>query len=123
MYQSTNPETNNTIPIAWYRTIRHDGKADTIAIVLLSDISSSKAQSLGRAYKDNLILVSYKECNDLFGFSTKQIRKAFIRLEKLGILERVLKSVDTPVGKIHNVLFIKLNPQVLHNFTFPIPQA
>lgn len=64
-------------------------------------------------------------CQDyesLFGLSKKQIRDAFVRLEDIGVIRRVLRSVETTFGVQNNVLFIELFPEAVRALTHKIPQ-
>ncbi|WP_273125785.1 DnaD domain-containing protein [Bacillus weihaiensis] len=122
----------NIIPHAWYQTLRlESGKPDLVAMILLSDFvywhrptivrdeQTGQVTATKKKFKADLLQKSYKSLTEQFGFSDKQIREALKRLEDKQVLKRVLKTIDTPIGKLPNMLFIKLNVSGLVKITFP----
>ena len=126
----------NVIPIEWFSSIRlPNEKPDLISIVLLSDIIywyrpsiirdeiSGKIISYKKKFKADLLQKSYKELEDLFGFSSKQLREAFIRLEKLGLLKREFRTISSKGIKLSNVMFIRIFPKKIEEITTPDPAS
>src|SRR3546814_736220 len=89
----------NIMPMEWFQHIKFDnGKPDTNAILLLSDIvywyrpsivrdeSSGRVIAYKKKFKADLLQRSYSDYEALFGYSKKQIRDCFIRLENLSLI-------------------------------------
>ncbi|MGE7947935.1 DnaD domain-containing protein [Lysinibacillus sp. NPDC093688] len=122
----------NVIPHTWYENIRLEstGKPDLIAITLLSEIvywyrpSYVKEEASGRLigikkkFKADALQRSYDSFVDQFGFSKKQVRVAMDRLEKLAVIRREFRTVQTNGTSLSNVLFIDLNIGLLEGITF-----
>ncbi len=126
--------TGNIIPIQWFQHICYEnGKPDTNAILLLSDIvywyrprivrDEQTGHVLGyqKKFKADLLQKSYQDYETLFGLTKKQIRDAFIRLEDLGIIKRVFRTIDTDFGPRYNVMFIDLNPSKVAELSLKLP--
>lgn len=124
----------NIIPVQWFQCITFEnGKPDTNAILLLSDIvywyrptlirDEQTGHILGyrKKFKADLLQKSYQNYELLFGFSKKQIREAFIRLETLGLIKRVFRTLETSFGFQTNVMFIELYPSKLLEITQKTP--
>lgn len=122
----------NIIPHAWYQTLRlESGKPDLVAMILLSDFvywhrptivrdeQSGQVTKVKKKFKADLLQKSYKSLTEQFGFSDKQIREALKRLEDKQVLKRVLRTIDTSIGRLPNMLFIELNISGLVKITFP----
>lgn len=120
----------NVTPIEWYSHIRlPNNKPDLISIILLSDIVywyrptiirdeiSSKIIGYKKKFKSDLLQKGYKDLEDLFGFSAKQTREAFIRLEGLGIIQRIFRTIESNGTKLSNVMFIKVFPKAIEYIT------
>jgi hypothetical protein len=119
--------TGNTIPDPWYKNIRLDnGKLDTISILILADIvywyrpsyihdeETGLLIGIKKKFKSDLLQRSYKGFEEKFGFTEKQTREALKRLENIGVVQRVFRTIETPsLGKVNNVMFIALNPYKL----------
>jgi len=125
--------TGNVIPQIWYRNIlRENGKPDLLAITILADIcywyrpteirDERTGQFLGYAkkFKDkDLLQRSYAQFADLFGESKRSITDAIVRLEKIGVIKRVFKTIEVGGMRYNNVLFIDLYPDRLYQITYP----
>lgn len=125
--------TGNIIPQIWYKNIlRENGKPDLLAIIILADIcywyrptelrDERTGQFLGYAkkFKDkDLLQRSYAQFADMFGESKRSITDAIVRLEKLGVIRRVFRTLDIGGMRYNNVLFIDLFPEKLYQITYP----
>jgi hypothetical protein len=126
----------NITPIEWFQHIRFDnGRPDTNAILLLSDIvywyrpsivrdeSSGRVIAYKKKFKADLLQRSYGDYETLFGFSKKQIRDCFIRLESLELIRRVFRTIETSSGPQSNVMFIEVNPAGISEITHKLPPS
>lgn len=125
--------TGNVIPQIWYKTIlRENGKPDLLAITILADIcywyrptelrDEQTGQFLGyvKKFRDNdLLQRSYAQFADMFGESKRSITDAIVRLEKLGVIKRVFRTIEIGGMLYNNVLFIDLFPDELYKLTYP----
>lgn len=124
----------NILPISWFQhLIFENGKPDTISILLLSDIvywyrptivrDEQTGQALGhqKKFKADLLQKNYSDYENLFGFTKKQIRDAFVRLENLGLVKRIFRTIETSYGPKGNVMFIELYPYKLIDITHKLP--
>jgi len=122
----------NVIPHTWYENIRLEstGKPDLIAITLLSEIvywyrpsyvkeeASGRLLGMKKKFKADALQRSYDSFVEQFGFSKKQVREAMDRLEKLGIISRDFRTVQSNGTSLSNVLYIDLNIGLLEGITF-----
>jgi hypothetical protein len=124
----------NIIPIPWFNHITFEnGRPDTNAILLLSDIvywyrpaivrDEGSGQVLGyqKKFRADLLQKNYQDYENLFGFSKKQIRDAFVRLEEIGVIRRVFRTVETGFGYQSNVMFIDLFADKVREITHKVP--
>lgn len=124
----------NILPISWFQHLTFEnGKPDTISILLLSDIvywyrptivrDEQTGQVLGhqKKFKADLLQKNYSDYENLFGFTRKQIRDAFVRLENLGLVKRIFRTIETSYGPKGNVMFIELYPHKLIDITHKLP--
>lgn len=124
----------NILPISWFQHLTFEnGKPDTISILLLSDIvywyrptivrDEQMGQALGhqKKFKADLLQKNYSDYENLFGFTKKQIRDAFVRLENLGLVKRIFRTIETSYGPKGNVMFIELYPYKLIDITHKLP--
>lgn len=120
------------IPHTWYKTIlRDNGKPYLNAIIILADItywyrpsevreeSSGKLLGFKKKIKEDLLQRSYGQMADRFGMSKREATNAIIFLEKLGVIERVFRTIKTSKTILNNVLYISLNVGKLEDITFP----
>ena len=124
--------TGNIIPNSWYSTIRTEkGKPDLTAITILSEIlywhrpreecdeSDAGDIKLIKRFKADLLQMSYKHLLNKFGLTKDQSRRAIERLEKLGLIKRQLRTVETDSTTLNNVMYIELFSDQLLEITFP----
>lgn len=120
----------NIIPIEWFNYIRlPNNKPDLVSIIILSDIIywyrpttirdelSGKIISYKKKFKSDLLQKGYKDLEELFGFSSKQIRQSFIRLESLGLIKRIFRTIESRGTKLSNVMFIMIFPKKVEEIT------
>jgi len=121
----------NIVPIEWFKVITYDnGKPDTNAILILSDIvywyrpSVIRDESTGsfigykKKFHEDILRRSYSDYESLFGLSKKQIRDCLIRLEELGLIRREFRTIETGIGAQNNVMYIRIFPKVLLELTY-----
>lgn len=128
----------NIIPQNWYKTITTEkGKPDLTAIVILADIlywyrpttirSEETGEEIGlqKKFADNDYLQrNYRQLENQFGVSKRSARNAVVRLESIGVIERITRNVLTKQGApMNNVMYLKLNVPRLLEITFPDLQS
>lgn len=124
--------TGNVIPQIWYRTItRENGKPHLLAIAILSDIvywyrpTEIRDEGTGnligyrKKFKADILQRSYDQFAELFGESKRSVTDAVIRLEALGVIKRVFRTIEVAGIKYNNVLFIDFFPKRLYELTYP----
>lgn len=120
----------NILPTSWFSTfVLESGKPDLNAIVVLSEIVywhrptvvrdeySGQVVCVKKKFKSDLLQRSYQSFSDQYGFSKQQVKEAFDRLEKLGVLKRHFRTIEANNQKYNNVLFIELITPVLFEMT------
>lgn len=113
----------NVIPENWFKTIvTASGKVHLLAIFILSEIvywykpTEVRDEKTGdvkwkkKFEADDCLQKSYAALEEKFNASHKQIRDALITLERLGVVKRDLRNIETKLGKCPNVLYLELNP-------------
>ncbi len=108
------------IPSNWEKNIKFpNGKVDHSACrilaeivywyrpVSLKDINTAET-SLHRKYKSDLLQKSYEQLEASTGYTKRECREAIVRLEGMGLIERVFRTIDANGFKISNVLYIKI---------------
>ena len=124
--------TGNTIPHSWYGTIQtENGKPDMNAIAILSEIlywhrprescgdGDSGEIVLTKRFGKDMLQLSYGQLNKKFHLSKAQCRRAMKNLERLGVIKRHLRELDTDAGdRLNNVMFIELFSDRLLQLTF-----
>lgn len=127
----------NVTPHTWYQNLLlKTGKPDLIAIALLGDITywyrptyvydetTGQIKGIKKKFRADLLQRDYESFEKRFGFSKKQIRAAFDRLEEKEIIKRHFRTIDTNNGgKANNVLFIELNVEGLKDITYSLPSS
>lgn len=121
----------NVIPMSWYKTIvRETGKPHLEAIVILSDIvywyrpteirdeTSGELIGYKKKFKSDLLQRSYQQLANMFGISKREATNAIVRLEKLGVINRVFRTLNINDIVTSNVLFLELIPERLAELTF-----
>ncbi|MHC1749438.1 MAG: DnaD domain-containing protein [Cellulosilyticaceae bacterium] len=121
----------NIVHSAWFQTITKDnGKADLVAINILAEVvywykpieirDELTGAHVGwkNKYKDDLLQKSYGSIADQFGLGERQVKDSIIRLEKLGVIERVFRNISSKGMILNNVLYLKLNLEKLKELSF-----
>ena len=124
--------TGNVTPQVWYRTItKKNGRPHLLAIAILSDIvywyrpmeirdeSTGHITGYRKKFKADMLQRSYDQFAELLGESKRSVTDAVIRLEVLGVIKRVFRTVEIGGMKYNNVLFIDLFPEQLYRLTYP----
>lgn len=124
--------TGNVIPQIWYRQIQKDtGKPDLLAIALLADIvywyrpqevrNEVTGQITGyrKRITEDLFQRSYDQFASMFGETKRSVQEAIVRIEKLGVIKRVFRTVEFNGSRYSNVLYIELFPKRLFELTYP----
>ena len=70
---------------------------------------------------DDYLQRNYSKICEKYNVSTKQAREALIVLEKLGVVKRHFRTIETEMGKCPNVMYLELIPDVLYKLTYPEP--
>lgn len=123
----------NIIAPMWYKTICFaNGRPDLLAISILGDIyywyrpkasrnsHDRETEKYLKKFSGDLLQRSYRQLENQFGASKKQIRRAIKNLCDLGVIEKILRNQLTSQGVIiPNVMFLKLNPERLMELTRP----
>lgn len=120
----------NLIPEVWFKTIlTANGKPDSIAIILLSeivywyrpkiitDVNTGEIIRLEKKFNEDLLQKSYTQLCEKFGYSEKQTRDAIVRLEQIGVIRRVFRTIILKGKRMNNVMYIELIPNKLKELT------
>ena len=123
--------TGNIIHQNWYKTILMDnGKPDAISIMILADIvywyrpSEIRDETTGRTikfhkkFKSDLLQRTYESFSLQMGFTKRQVQESIKRLETLGVITRIFRTVKFGDLVCYNVLYLKLNYDNLMAVTF-----
>ncbi len=102
----------NIIPLSWYKDLKtHSGRPDHTAISILAEIIywyKPNSQNLSK-FKGDSWQTSYNHFEHKFNTSKESVRRALVRLEKLDIIRRELRTITVRGQRYNNVLFIHLN--------------
>lgn len=122
----------NIIPAAWFRTIvKPTGKPNLNAIIILSDIvywyrpaeirdeSTGRLTGMKKRFRSDLLQRSYQQMAEQFGISKRDATNAVIELEKLGVIQRVFRTLTIRGQQMPNILFIRLDVGRLEQITYP----
>ena len=120
----------NIIPVEWLKHIKlPNNKPDLISIFLLSDIIywyrpttirdevSGKVVGYRKKFKSDLLQKGYSDLEDLFGLTKAQIKNSLQRLEKLELIERIFRNINSQGSNLANVMFLKINPKRISEIT------
>ncbi len=125
----------NVVPQIWYKTVtrsEEDKRPYLLAISILADIVywyrpteirdeyTGQIVGIKKKFKDDMLQRSYKSLCELYGENEKAIQRALLRLEKLGVIKRLFKTVKTEAAVLGNVMFLDLLPDGLIALTFPV---
>lgn len=121
----------NIVPSAWYETIVKDtAGCDSIALLILADIvywyrptevrdeQTGEVIGMSKKFRADILQRNYKQLERSVGVTRSQAKSALQRLEDLGLVERVFRTVDAGGVTLSNVMFIKLNAERLREVTF-----
>lgn len=125
--------TGNIIPHTWYQTIlTKTGKPDMKAMAILSEILywHRPRESCGDGDPGEIVLekkfeadklqLSYSQLQKKFNLSKAQCRRAMDNLERLGLIRREFRTIETVSGvRLSNVMYIELLSDNLLQLTFP----
>ena len=117
--------TGNTIDHTWSKFIlRENGTVDPVAKDMLGEIVYWYRPQIERnfdtgdivvlkKYKADLLQISYAQLEIRLGYTKRQLEEGFKTLERVGVAQRVFRTIVAQGQKISNVLFIRLNPKKL----------
>ena len=121
----------NSIPENWYMSIRKNNQPHALAILVLWDLiywykwtevrdeKTGLVVSYKKKFSDSQWLQrNYEQIGTKFGISKKVAYETILFLEKLGVVVRHQKTIQTIAGKIPNVLFLEVVPEVLKDLTY-----
>ena len=95
----------NIVPHNWYHQLtRAGGKADTVAIAILSELVF-----LHRYQGDREFQLKFSYFKHKFNFGLSQVKAGIVRLEKVGLVKRDLRTVRVYNRVFNNELFLILN--------------
>jgi len=98
-------EPGNIVPHNWYHTLlRPCGKSDTTAITILSELVFLHRYNGATEFQLNFSYFARK-----FDFGLSQVKDAVIRLEKLSLLKRDLRTIIVQGRRFTNEMFLLLN--------------
>lgn len=115
----------NTIDHTWSKFIlRENGYVDPVAKDMLGEIVYWYRPKIERSletdeiiiqkkYKADLLQLSYAQFETRLGYTKRQLEEGFKTLERIGVAERVLRTIMINGQKIANVLFVRLNHKKL----------
>ena len=82
------------------------------------DEQSGQLKGFKKKFRDDLLQRSYQQIADQFGMSKREATNAVVFLEKLGVIEREFRTIKIGSTVLNNVLYLKLNADVLFTITF-----
>ena len=118
--------TGNIIPHTWYTKITFkNGTPDLLGIVLLADIvywyrpveikdeNTGKLMGYKKKFRADMMQRSLGDFTKQFGYNKRQIADALKRLEEAGLIIKKLRTIETAMGVINNVLFVAPIPSAI----------
>lgn len=114
----------HVVPWRWFGVLCFaNGKPDMNSIMILADVvywyrpavvrdeDTGQVIDVKKRFKADLLQRSYQAWADQFGMSKRQATDALARLEhEYRVIRRHFRTVDTPNGRLANVLFIEPVP-------------
>jgi hypothetical protein len=110
----------NIIPHTWYKSVVFpNGKADLNAIIILAEIvywyrptverdeATGDVVNIRKKFRADKLQRSYQSFADQFGLTRRQCEDAIARLVAQGYITKETRTIDTPTGKLGNVLFFE----------------
>lgn len=121
---------DGTHPRRSQRKSTTEGKPDLVAITILAEIvywyrpayvldeHTGQVREVRRKFKADKLQRSYDGFAAKFGFSKTQVKRAFDRLEKHGLVTRDWRDITTrAMGRVSNVLFVEPVPDAVYALT------
>lgn len=118
--------TGNVIHPNWYKNILYEnGKPNLNAITILADIvywhrptevrDEETGEQIGikKKFKGDSFQRSYRQFQNLFGLSKRQVQLALQALEDIGVIKRHYDTTEVNGQILYNTMFIDLVPRVL----------
>lgn len=118
--------TGNIIPHSWYSKIKFpSGTADLLGTVLLAEIvywyrpvaikDERTGQLVGyrKKFSADMLQRNLSSFAEQFGSNKRQISEALKRLEDAGLIIKKLRTIDTAMGVLNNVLFLAPVPSAI----------
>ena len=124
----------NIIPQMWFKTItkEENNKPYLLAMMILADIvywyrpvevrDETTGQTIGwkKKFKADLYQRSYASFKEQFGEEVKTIQRAITRLEVLGVIQRIFRTLEINGVKYNNVMYLELHADVLYKLTYGV---
>lgn len=120
----------NVVPHSWYKIITYEsGKPDVNAILILAEIVywyrarivrdeySGEVISVHKRFSADKLQRGYQSFAEQFGLSKRQCQDAVLHLCELGLVTKETRTVDTPRGRIGNVLFLEPIPEAIQRIS------
>jgi len=117
-------------PHEWYSKITHEnGKPDPVAVALLAhivywyrpiELLEHARPVWYKKFSSDLLQKSYKDLQEHFGFTRRQLHYAFLTLERLKLAQRILRTIFVGTQKISNVMFIEIFPKAVAEISQPV---
>lgn len=120
----------NVIPHTWFQALKMpSGKVDLNGIIILSEIvywyrpTAVKSEETGfvtgykKRFKGDVLQRSYDSFAEQFGLSKGQVKDAFLRLERAGLIKREFRSGMFGSTFLSNVLHIHIDAKKIIEIT------
>lgn len=121
----------NIIPPIWYKRITFaNGKPQLLAINILADLvywyrpieirdeHTGQVIERRKKFKTDILQRGYKQICEFFGCSKDQAKDSLQLLEKMGLIERIVRSTKIGEMTIPSCLYIKLNVDAVKKISF-----
>ena len=124
----------NVVPQIWYRTIvKNSGKSkkpNMLAIAILSDVvywyrpvelrnESGEITGYSKKFKEDLLMRSYDELMNMYGYTHNAIKEALVLLESLGVVHREFRTKVISGVRCANIMYLSLDVENLKRLTYP----
>lgn len=123
--------TGNVVPPIWYKRITFaNGKPQLLAINILADLvywyrpieirdeHTGQVIEYRKKFKEDILQRSYKQICEFFCCSEKQAKDSLRLLEGMGLIKRVVRTVQFGNLTAQNCLYIKLNVEKVKELSF-----
>lgn len=121
----------NIIPHTWYHKLKREtGKPYMTAIIILADIvywyrpievidpNTNMVIGYKKKFNSDILMRTYAQLANMFDISKREATEAVIYLEKLGLVKRVFRKVETEYAVLNNVLFLDIDTEKIRELTF-----